>query len=157
MWQDLQLQQHIFPETGFLTTPSFAPEVLEGFSKEYTRCSSGGEREGEVGGKAHKHGQGEPLVYQDIRNVGKSMLLNNARVNPLALSAAVHGRLEVFHGDIAACAWPELLEAVSVPFVASVQNVSPSGVVAWPSAVLAGIQVRACLLLRQRQMIRIYD
>jgi len=140
MWQDLQLQQHIYPERGFLTTPSFSPQVLELFSKEYTHSVNAESKAGKAG-KAHKHGSGEP--YQDIRNVGKSMLLNNARVNPLALSAAVHGKLWAFHGDIAACTWTELLDVVAAPFVASLQNAQGSGVVATASPQHALIQQQA--------------
>ena len=50
VWQDMQLQQSIFPERGFLTTASFAPALLEGFSREFAHASDS------KGGKSHKHG-----------------------------------------------------------------------------------------------------
>jgi hypothetical protein len=87
-WKDLLLQARAYPERGFLTSPSFSPEILHTFSNTFSSNKS---------------------VYQDIRNVGKSLLLNNARVNPLELSASIHGKTWIFDEEIVRCVWQEVL------------------------------------------------
>ena len=45
------------------------------------------------------------------------MLLNNSRVIPLDLSAAVSGKHWIFHHDIISCVWGDALLAMCAPFV----------------------------------------
>ena len=127
MWMEYQLQTQLNPETGYMLTTSYEPEVLVDFfaaSKHTPSKKADRETEAAVE-RVHHHSPREEQLCGSV--VSTYQLLNtDTFVCPLRISSCLHGASWIVDSALVDCLWMPLLSAAISPFLRQEHQPPPS-------------------------------